>query len=350
MKVGLIGLPGSGVTTLFSLFTGRNYTDLSQNAKSEVNLGETKVPDTRIDELARIFNPKKKVYAAIEFADVPVELDASGSFSTGTVNHLRNMDALAVVIRAFDNPAVPHLKTTVDPLRDFRSICDEALLTDLLQIEKKVERITKEGRIKSREGELFTRLKSQLEASQPIRAMGLTADDEKELAGFRCFTQKPWLVLLNTDQSGGIPIQPVMDACAEASIPCMSIQAEMEREISELSPEEQAEFLRDIGVDSGARDRFIQAAYTLLDLISFLTVGEDECRAWPVQRNSDAVTAAGKIHTDLARGFIRAEVISYEEFMAAGDMNRAKKAGKLRLEGKNYIVQDGDILNIRFSV
>ena len=156
--------------------------------------------------------------------------------------------------------------------------------------------------------------------------------------------------LLNTDQSGGIPTQPVMDACSAASIPCMSIQAEMEREISELSPEEQAEFLRDIGVDAGARDRFIQAAYSLLDLISFLTVGEDECRAWPVQRNSDAVTAAGKIHTDLARGFIRAEVISYEEFMAAGDMNRAKKAGKLRLEGKNYIVQDGDILNIRFSV
>lgn len=350
MKVGLIGLPGSGVTTLFSLFTGRNYQDVCQNAKSEVNLGDTKVPDDRIDALAKIFNPKKKVYATIEFADVPVELDPSGSFSTSTINHLRNMDALAVVIRAFDNPAVAHSKVTIDPLRDFQSMCDEALLTDLMQIEKKVERLTKEGKIKSREGELFQKLKTQLENSLPIRDMGLTPDDERELAGFRCFTQKPWLVLLNTDQSGTIAIESVTEACRSAKIPCLSINAGMEREISELSEEEQAEFLKDLGVETGARNRFIREAYSLLDLISFLTVGEDECRAWPVQRNSDAVTAAGKIHTDLARGFIRAEVISYAEFMAAGDMNRAKKAGKLRLEGKNYIVLDGDILNIRFSV
>ncbi len=350
MKVGLMGLPGAGVTTLFAIFTGRDYETLITGGKIEVNLGDTRVPDTRLDELDAIFKPKKKTHVALEFADVPVELDTSGVFSSFTINNLRNMDALAVIIRAFDNPAVPHPKGDINPLRDLKSISEEAILTDLVQIEKRLERITKEGRLKSREGELFSMMKDHLESGRPIRDLSLSEDIQKMFSGFKFLTEKPWLVILNTGATPAVALSETLNYLDDNNFPWLEMCGQMELEISGLDPEEQAEFYADLGVQLGARDRFIQGAYRYLNLISFFTVGEDECRAWSIERGTDALGAAGKIHTDLARGFIRAEVISYDDFMLAKSMAMAKKLGKMRLEGKNYVVQDGDIITIRFSV
>jgi len=350
MKTGLIGIPGSGVTSLFCLFSGRRYEDVAFSGKAEVNLGETKVPDPRVDELTRIFEPKKKVYAALEFADVPVEMDAGGAFATSTVNHIRNMDAIVMVIRAFDNPTVPHPGGSVDPLRDLESTLEEAILTDLIQVEGKLERLAKEGRQKSRDALLFETLKAKLEESVPVRDMGLDEAQLKEIAGYRFLTEKPWLAVINTDPGEDIP-PAVGDALNSRGIAALALSAQFELELMDLDPDEQVEFLRDMGLERGGRDRFIRTVYACLDLISFLTYGKDECRAWSIPRGSTAVEAAGKIHSDLARGFIRAEVIGYEDFTACGgDMQAVKKAGKFRMEGKNYIVQDGDLMTVLFNV
>lgn len=350
MKTGLIGIPGSGVTSLFCLFSGRRYEDVAFSGKAEVNLGETKVPDPRVDELTRIFEPKKKVYATVEFADVPVEMDAGGAFATSTVNHIRTMDAIVMVIRAFENPTVPHPRGSVDPLRDLESTLEEAILTDLIQVEGKLERLAREGRQKSREAQLFETLKSQLEESVPIRDMDLDAGQLKDIAGYRFLTEKPWLAVINTDPGEAIP-ENVKSHLETRGLTGLALSGQFELELMDLEPDEQAEFLADMGLARGGRDRFIRTVYECLDLISFLTYGKDECRAWSIERGSTAVEAAGKIHTDLARGFIRAEVIGYEDFMACGgDMQAVKKAGKLRMEGKHYIVHDGDIFTVLFNV
>jgi ribosome-binding ATPase len=350
MKVGLMGLPGSGVTTLFCLFTGRSYKQILERGKIEILLGETRVPDPRLDRLTKMYHPKRQVLPSIMFADVPVELDTTGALTAHVINSLRNLDAVGIVIRAFDNPAVPHPKSTINPLRDLQSFTDEAILTDLLQIEKRRERLKKENRLKSREGELLEELKHHLENDQPIRTCGLSPDEQHVVAGFRFLTQKPWLVLLNTDGSDPENIQEIDTYCSRYRLPWLTICTQMEYEIATLDPEDRDDFLKDLGVDSGASDRFIRLAYRHLKLISFFTVGSDECRAWPIRRGSNSVTAAGAIHTDLARGFIRAQVVSYKDFIEAGTMNAAKRAGKVRLEGKNYIVQDGDLLDIRYNI
>ena len=350
MKSGLIGLPGSGVTSLFCLFSGRSYEELAFSGKSEINLGETKVPDERVDKLSEIFKPKKSVYATMEFADVPVELDSSGAYSTSTVNHIRNMDAIVLVIRAFENLAVAHTRGSVDALRDLESAMEEAVLTDLIQVEGKLERLSKEGRMKSREAQIFLTLKENLENSVPVRDMNLDDATQKEISGYRFLTEKPWLVIINVDPGEEITddVQKYLDDRKLTGLP---LSAQFELELVDLEPEEQVEFLNDMGLESGGCERFIQTAYDSLDLISFLTYGTDECRAWSITRGSDSVEAAGKIHTDLARGFIRAEIVGYEEFLACGGtMQNVKKAGKLRMEGKKYIVQDGDMMTVLFNV
>lgn len=350
MKSGLIGLPGSGVTSMFCLFSGRQYDEIAFSGKKEVNLGETHVPDPRIDALTDIFNPKKKVYATMEFADVPVELDNSGAFATSTVNHIRNMDAIVVVVRAFENPTVPHPRQSVNALRDLESTMEEALLTDLIQVEAKLERFSKEGKLKSREAQTFLMLKEKLEASIPVRGMGLDDATQKEVSGFRFLTDKPWLVIINVDPGEDIPDE-VKGYLQENSLTGLALSGQFELELVDLDPEEQQEFLADMGLEKGGCDRFIRTAYESLDLISFLTYGEDECRAWSIHRGSNAVEAAGKIHSDLARGFIRAEVIGYEDFIAnGGSVQSVKKAGKFRMEGKKYIVQDGDMMTVLFNV
>ncbi len=350
MKTGLIGLPGSGVTSIFCLFCERNFQDIAFSGKTEVNLGETKVPDLRVDRLAELFKPKKTVYATIEFADVPVEIESGGALASSTVNSIRNMDALVIVVRGFTNPSIPHPRGSIDPLRDLKSILEEILLADLMQIEKKLEKIAKEGRLKSREGQLFQEIKEGLDTMTPIRDMTLGSDFVKEISGFRFLTEKPCIVVVNTDPGESISVE-MADFLAKANLSGLPLAGQFELELQDLSKEEQVEFLADIGAVEGGRDRFIKRVYEHLDLISFLTYGEDECRAWSLPRGSDAVEAAGRIHSDLARGFIRAEVIHFDEFMQLnGSVAAVKKAGKMRMEGKKYQIQDGDMITVLFNV
>ncbi len=349
MKVGLIGLPGAGVTSLFSLFTGRDYEVL--NRKNEVHLGEIPVPDSRLDVLTELFHPRKKVYATIRFADTPVELEANGSFTGRTISTIRDMEIIALVVRAFENPLVPHPLGRIDPLKDIETILDDAILTDLIQVEEKLKRLNRECRLKTREGELFLKIKQHLEQSEPLRTVDFSREELKMLSGYRFLSQKEWLIILNTDSEMRVDITPATRYCDDHNLTWQKISAQFELEITALDPEDQKEFLAEIGEQVNARERFIQAAYAFLNRISFFTVGEDECRAWPITKGDNAVTAAGRIHSDLAKGFIRAEVVAYQDFIdCGGSMAAARKSGKHRLEGKNYIVQDGDIMNIRFNI
>jgi ribosome-binding ATPase len=353
MKVGLVGFAGSGKTTIFNTLTGLTAEVGGYGAREKANVGVIKVPDHRVDKLAEIYNPKKKTYAEISFVDVagPQAEDGEHTHSgldPKLVQHMREADALVHVVRAFDNPI---LSQAADPARDIRSFDDELMLTDLVQIENRITRLKKE-KDSVREGELMVRLKTALEGERPLRDLELTHEDLGLIAGFRFLSLKPLLLLLNQPEEavgGGVPreIQEIAEAKKFSAI-AMSGKAEME--IAQLAPGEQREFLQDLGITEPARDRFIRAAYSLLDLISFLTSGEDECRAWSIKRGTTAHKAAGVIHSDIERGFIRAEVTRFEDLAALGSEARCREHGKLKLEGKEYVVQDGDVAHFRFNV
>ena len=352
MKVGLVGFAGSGKTTVFNALTGL-AAEVGFGGRERANVGVIKVPDNRIDKLAAIFNPKKKVFAEINFIDVAgPEADKEEKTHTGLdpklVQHMREAEALVHVVRAFDNP---FLSQPANPARDIAAFDDELILTDLVQIENRIARIKKE-KDSTRERELLERLKSGLEAEKPIRDQELTHEDESLITGFRFLSQKPLLLLLNVSEDrAGAGASPELSALAASKrLDLITMCGKAEMEIAELPPDEQREFLADLGISEPARDRFIRAAYHLLDLISFLTVGEDECRAWPVKRGTNAHKAAGKIHSDIERGFIRGEVVKHEDLLAAGSLAACRDHGKLRLEGKEYIVQDGDVIHFRFNV
>jgi GTP-binding protein YchF len=261
---------------------------------------------------------------------------------------MREADALVQVVRGFDNPA---LDKPADLLRDIRNFESELILADLIPIENRLNRMKKE-KANPREKELVEQCKTMLEAEQPLRQLQLSTDEWQMLAGFRFLSQKPLMLLLNVDETGiGQPIPTDIETyAAENKLVVIQMCGQAEMEIAELASEEQAEFLKDLGISEPARDRFITAAYQLLDLISFLTAGEDECRAWTIRRSTTAHRAAGKIHSDIERGFIRAEVIAYQDFITYKSEAKCREVGKLRLEGKEYTVQDGDIINFRFNV
>ncbi|HEU4390757.1 MAG TPA: DUF933 domain-containing protein [Blastocatellia bacterium] len=352
MKVGLVGFAGSGKTTIFNALTGL-AAEVGLGGRERANVGVIKVPDERIDKLALIFNPKKKVFAEISFIDVAgPEADKDEKAHTGLdpklVQHMREVEALVHCVRDFDNP---FLSQPAGPARDIAAFDDELILTDLVQIENRIARIKKE-KDSTRERDVLERLKSSLEAEKPIRDQELTHEDEALIAGFRFLSQKPLLLLLNVaeDQAGAGPSSELSNLAASKKLDLIAMCGKAEMEIAELPPDEQREFLADLGISEPARDRFIRAAYHLLDLISFLTVGEDECRAWPVKRGTTAHKAAGKIHSDIERGFIRGEVVKHEDLLAAGSLAACRDHGKLRLEGKEYIVQDGDVIHFRFNV
>ncbi|MBX7222725.1 MAG: redox-regulated ATPase YchF [Blastocatellia bacterium] len=352
MKVGIVGFAGSGKTTIFNTLTGLRAEVGGYSGKDKANIGIIKVPDARIEALADIFHPKKKTLAEINFVDVAgpeaTEERQSSGLDSKLVNNMREVEALVHVIRGFENPA---LGQACDPSREIANFDSELILTDLISVENRLTRMKKE-KANPREKELFEQCKEALEAERPLR--DLTFDDEAQqlLSGFRFLSQKPLLLLLNVgegDISQGAP-PAVAQAAAERKLTLITMCGTAEMDIAELAPEEQAEFLQDLGISEAARDRFIRAAYGMLDLISFLTAGEDECRAWTIRRGTKAQKAAGKIHSDLERGFIRAEVVSFPDFMQYKSEAKCKEAGKLRLEGKEYIVQDGDIMHIRFNV
>ena len=355
MKVGIVGFAGSGKTTVFNALTGL-AAETGFGGRERANVGVIKVPDDRVDKLAEIYSPKKKTYAEISFVDVagPEQHDAGGAEHSETgldpklVQHMREVDALVHVVRAFESP---YLARAADPVGDIRAFEDELILTDLVQVENRVARLKKE-RDSERERDLFDRLKAELEAEKPLRAVEISPEDQLLIAGFRFLSLKPLLLLINAaeDQIAAGPSSDVQSLAAQKGLTRIYMSGKAEMEIAELAPDEQREFLRDLGIEEPARDRFIRAAYALLDLISFLTAGEDECRAWPIKAGTHAQKAAGKIHSDIERGFIRAEVARFEDLAALGSIAACREHGKLRLEGKDYIVQDGDVINFRFNV
>jgi GTP-binding protein YchF len=353
MKVGLVGFAGSGKTTIFNTLTGLAAEVGGYGSKEKANVGVIKVPDVRVDKLAELFNPKKKTYAEISFVDVagPQAEEAARAESgldPKIVQHMREVDALVHVVRAFDNPMLSH---PADPARDIRAFDDELILTDLVQVENRIARLKKE-KDSAREAEMMQRLKKALEGETPLRSLDLAHEEIAMIAGFRFLSLKPLMVLLNVGEEAAVSGVPdeIKSLAQSKGLIAISMAGKAEMEIASLDPQEQQAFLEDLGIKEPARDRFIQAAYSLLDLISFLTSGEDECRAWSIKRGTTAQRAAGTIHSDIERGYIRGEVIRFEDLIACGSEAKCREQGKLRLEGKEYIVQDGDVIHFRFNV
>ncbi|NLF52208.1 MAG: redox-regulated ATPase YchF [Leptolinea sp.] len=355
MKLGIIGLPQSGKTTLFNALT-RATQPTGITGKIEVHTAVVDVPDARVDKLSAMFQPKKTIYAKVTYADI-AGLDGSAGksgISGALLNNLTQMDGFIHVVRCFDDENVPHPNGSVDALRDLAAMDSEFLLNDLIAVERRLEKLAEEkkkgaGRDKAvidREIELFNRFHEQLSGDKLLRDMTLTADEEKMLAGFGFLSRKPVLVVINLSEGQKEPAVQYDHQHSQV----VSLQAKLEMDIAQLPPDEAEMFLQEYGIAEPSLNRMIRLSYDLLGLQSFFTVGPDEVRAWTTRRGATAPEAAGEIHTDLQKGFIRAEVVAYEDLMSLGGMNEAKAKGRLRLEGKEYIVLDGDILNIRFNI
>lgn len=353
MRLGIIGLPQSGKTTIFNALTRGQQPVGIASGKMELHTAVVDVPDPRVEKLAEIFQPKKKVYAKVTFADLAGLGSSQGEISGELLNQLSQMDGFLQVVRAFQDPALPHFAGSVDPLRDIRSMAEELLLNDQIKLEAKLDRLQEElskgARPKAeleRELALFERLRDFIQQSKPLRAMQLSDEERKQVAGFGFLTQKPILVLLNLSE-GQQPPELDLAGCYCQSI---ALQGKLEMDIAQLPPQEGALFLQEYGLQEAGLDRLIRASYQLLGLITFFTHNEKEVRAWTLHKGATAPEAAGTIHTDMQQGFIRAEVVSYDDLASLGSYAEARAHAKLRLEGKNYVVQDGDVLTIRFNV
>lgn len=345
MKIGIIGLKGSGKTTIFNSLTGQ-MTQLDRlTGKKGCGLGLTKVPDKRIDRLSSIFKPKKTVYSQIQFTDLPGSAEDEKGFSDQTLRKLNEVDALALVLRGFFSGMPP------SPVEDLKTVIADMILSDLILAERAKDRLEKDMR-NPRLNDAISRIYDCLSSDRCLMGLPLSENEEHLIAGYTFVTRKPFLVVINGGEKGynDLSVNPIETICKEQGWRCMKICGTIEEEIAQLNPEDQSAFLEDLGVEESARDRFIKESYALLDLISFFTVGEDEVRAWPIQSGTIAQKAAGKVHSDIERGFIRAEVIGYEDFIECGSLQAARKKGLLRLEGKGYQVCDGDIINFRFNV
>ncbi|MEX2151947.1 MAG: DUF933 domain-containing protein [Gemmatimonadaceae bacterium] len=346
MKIGLVGFAGSGKTTVFNTMTGLA---VPVGYGGEVRLGAVRVPDERIDALSRIFAPKKTTYAEMSFCDIPGEHGADKKgLSTKALQQIREQDALCLVLRDFPNSAI---EGDPDPLRDLEAFHLECVLADLDLIERRLDRAKKE-RMAPHEQAAFELMKSFLEDGRPLRSLTAAQLDRGPLKGYGFLTDRALLVAVNRDEARAAEALPADFATRITALHAagLVLSASVEAEIAGLPADEQTAFLEDLGLHESALARFIRAAYALLDLISFFTVGADEVRAWPIRRGTRARQAAGRIHSDLERGFIRAEVIPYEVFMELGSEQAVKDAGRLHVEGKDYLVSDGDIMHVRFNV
>jgi len=360
LHAALIGFPGSGKSTLFQLMTSVHE---AARAKGDVHVGISRVPDPRLDVLTAMYNPRKRVPATIEFTDLAAPARA-GAQALVDVAGYKNADALVHVVRAFRNPTVPHPSGAIDPGRDGQAMEDELILADLGVAERRLERLDKDvKKMRSAELELertlVERCRAALEEGRPLRALDLTGDDRKRLRGFQFLSAKPLLLAINLDETDVPGVGASVErAAAQAGLSgfltrdltrAVALCATIELEISELEAAEAAASLADLGLSESGLDRVIRATYDLLGYISFFTVGEDECRAWSIGRGTTAQAAAGEIHTDIQHGFIRAEVVPYTTLVARGSMTACREHGEVRLEGKEYVVQDGDIINFRFA-
>ena len=360
LRAGLIGFPSSGKTALFQLLTSAREAPRA-GGKTDANVGVSRVPDARLDRLTAMFNPRKRVPATVEFADIAGAAGArTGAQALLDVAPFRNADALLHVVRMFRDPSVPHPAGSIDPARDVRTMEDEVVLADLGVVERRLERLErdlKKGPTPDlrKEQEILVRCRAALEEGRPLRAFQLEADDAKRLRGFQFLSAKPLLLVLNLDEAD-LPradeavklagLEAFMSGAATRAVP---ICAKIELEIAQLDDADATAFMADLGLHESGLDRVIRASYDLLGYISFFTVGEDECRAWSIPRNTSAVMAAGEIHTDISRGFIRAEVVHYEQLVARGSLAACRDHGELRLEGKDYVVVDGDVINFRHA-
>jgi GTP-binding protein YchF len=357
MKIGIIGLPQVGKSSLFKILT---KAQVEAGYSREAHMGVAKVPDERLDKLAALYKPKKTIHAAVEYVDVAA-IGKEALKETAYATSLRQVDALAHVVRAFEDAAIPHVGA-IDPLRDIKNVEFDLMVSDLGQIEKRLERLEKDVKKQKnveleRELELLVRAKAHLETEKPLREMRMNAEEKKRIRGFMFLSEKPMLYVLNISESTTLG-QDLEDAAKKFSVEQVASQpnagataicGKVEAELAEMSDEEAAEFLSSYGLKESGLVRLIRKSYELLGLISFFTVGEDECRAWTVERGSKAQQAAGAIHTDLEKHFIRAETIHWDQLLEAGSEAAARAKGTLRLEGKDYAVKDGDVMHIRHS-
>lgn len=364
MKLGIVGLPNVGKSTLFNAITNAgaevaNYAFCT----IEPNVGVVAVPDYRLDELAKMYSPKKITPAVIEFVDIAgLVKGASKGEGLGNkfLSHIREVDAVIHVVRCFDNDDIMHVSGSVDPKRDIETINLELILSDLEILDRRIDRTAKAAKGDKSlltELELLKRLKTELENGVSARAVEADDDEKAILADIGLLSAKPVIYACNMSEDdfasnieNNERYKAVCEIAKAEGAEVLPICAELEAEISSLSKEEKEMFLSDAGIESGGLDMLIQRSYSLLGLISYLTAGEPEVRAWTIKKGTKAPQAAGKIHSDFERGFIRAEVISFDELMACGSMQAAKEKGKIRSEGKDYVMQDGDIVLFRFNV
>jgi hypothetical protein len=360
MKTGIIGLPQVGKTSLFTILTKQHVEDRGFSRPGDAHIGIARVPDERLDKLSALFNPKKTTHAVVEYADVAA-VGQEALKESAYANNLRTVDALIHVLRAFEDDSIPHVGA-IDPLRDAKNVDFDLIVTDLGQIEKRLERLSKDLKKQKtdelvKENELLIRAKAHLETERPLREMEISKDDEKRIRGFMFLSQKPMLYALNigesthlgTDLEAAPAKYNMTEFAARPNCGVTAICGKVEAELAEMPDEEAADFLASYGLTESGLTRLIRKSYELLGLMSFFTAGEDECRAWTVERNSRAQDAAGAIHSDLSKHFIRAEVIRWDTLLEFGSEAAARAQGKLRLEGKDYIVQDGDVMHIRHS-
>jgi ribosome-binding ATPase len=361
LRAGLIGFPSSGKTALFQLLTSAREAPRPAG-KAEANVGVSRVPDERLDRLTELFKPKKHVPATVEFADMGGAAAKSGATATALLDvaAFRNADALLHVVRMFRDPAVPHAAGSIDPARDVRTMEDEVILADLGVVERRLERLEKDLKKAAtpdlrKEHEILLRCRAALEAGQPLRDLELPAEDARRLRGFQFLSAKPLLIVLNLDEADlpqadrAVELAGIAEFVKGPHARAVPICAKIELEIAQLDPADAAAFMADLGLKESGLDRVIRASYDLLGYISFFTVGEDENRAWSIPRGTNAQNAAGEIHSDIQRGFIRAEVCRYDHLLARGSIAACRDHAELRLEGKEYTVLDGDVINFRHA-
>ena len=350
MKVGLTGFSRAGKTTLYNTLTGLSATVGGFETRHEAAMAVVKVPDPRVDALSEIVHPKEKKFAEVTFLDFPPSQERKAALENQSLVQLREVDALVQVVRAFDDPVADEPPA---PVRDLNAFQAELILADLAVIEKRMERIRREAsKDRGRESDLLTRCQSTLEEERPLRGVEFLPEEQTLLSGFAFLSAKPLLVVYNSDEAAlQEPLPADVSEYAQAeNLTLVPVCGKLEMEIAQLDADERAEFLSELGLSETARDRFIRHAYDHLRLMSFFTAGPMEVRAWTITRDTAAVNAAGKIHSDIERGFIRAEVISYDDYIEHRGESGCRSAGRLRLEGKDYRVQDGDVMHIRFNV
>lgn len=357
MQTGIIGLPKVGKTSLFRILTRARVE--AHSAPTQAHLGIARVPDPRVVKLSEVFKPKKITYATIEYVDIG-GIQKDREKNAASLVPLREADALAHVVRLFEDPAVPHEGGSLDAMRDIESVEIELMLNDLEQATKRIERVEKDLKKKKEtvletELRLLNQCRKALESETPLRELEFKPEEEKMLTGFMFLTRKPMLYVLNLGDEEAADIGRVVEKhhleklTTKLHTAVVPVCGKIEAELAELDEAEAAEMMRAYGLAESGRDRLLQATYRLLGLISFLTCGEPECRAWTIHRGMTAQQAAGAIHSDIERGFIKAEVVNWEDLLKAGSFAVAREHAQVRLEGKEYIVQDGDVILFRHS-